>query len=94
MAGDNVVASCKAPMEREKIPRDELLEILLTEIAGTIGDANFLRHRIEINRSDGNPNWDASLRGSFGEPVLNAFLEARSTARALYDVDWPENGRR
>jgi hypothetical protein len=82
------IASCKVSMEREKVPRDELLEVLLTEIGGIIGDVDFLRNEIEIRPSTGEPNWDARLKRALGFPIANALRTARETAQALYDVDW------
>jgi hypothetical protein len=75
-------------MEREKIPRDDLVDVLLAEITRIIGKgANFLGDRITISRREGEPNWDAEC-GVTGARNQKAFSAARFEAQARFDIDW------
>jgi len=75
-------------MKRQKISQDKLLEILVAEVALHISDSNLLWPQIKIRPSSGEPNWEASLGHASGW-MVDAFLKARKTIHALYDVDWP-----
>jgi hypothetical protein len=44
-------------MERQKIPHDKLLDLLLAEIALHISDVHLLLQQIKIRPSSGVPNW-------------------------------------
>ena len=72
---------------RRKIPQDRLLGILLAGIGRHIDDTNLLREQIKIRPSSGEPNWEVSLGHTPRPAAAEAFRKARSTVRALYDVD-------
>ena len=73
---------------RQRIAQERLLEILLAAIGRHIRDTNLLREQINIRPSSGKPNWEASLRHTREPAAAEAFQKARSTVRALYDIDW------
>jgi hypothetical protein len=74
-------------MERQKIPHDKLLDLLLAELARHMRDVHLLRQQIKIRPSSGIPNWDISFRHVPG-PVADALDKARRTVQARYDVEW------
>jgi hypothetical protein len=73
-------------MERRKITRSELFQILILETDRVLGmSAISLRGKIAITPRDGEPNWDASCAIA-GTVVSRAFAVALERVRGLYDL--------
>jgi hypothetical protein len=76
-----------AVMKRQKTPHEELLDLLLAQVAVHIREVNLLRQQIKIRPSSGEPNWDVSS-GRHSGSVADAFAKARKAVQARYDVEW------
>ena len=74
-------------MERQKVPQDKLLDLLIAEIALRMRDVHLLRQQIKIRPSSGVPNWDVSA-GRQSSRMAEALDKARKTVQARYDVEW------